>query len=284
MVKTILITGASTGLGFGAARAFAKRGYRVIATVRTDEDAGRVEAESPSYINAVICDVTNQEHVAALPDYVRKITGDAILDGLINNAGIMSPPGPVEFQKIENVRAQFEVNVFGMMAVTTALLPLLGTADPGRANPGRIVNLSSIEGQLASPYISAYATSKYAIEGFSHSLRRELRVFGIKVIILAPGGVKTEMWRKYPLRVEPLVGTAYEDSFRKMAEVTEKMENDAATADEVGEYLARIFEAPRPKARYSYARAFMDGPWPALFPVLWYDEMLGLLLNLKRRR
>lgn len=281
MARTILITGASTGLGLGATRAFAKRQDCVIATVRTPEDAERVEAQGRG-IHAVICDVTREDHVAALPDRVRGITGEGVLDGLVNNAGVMSPPGPVEFQKLETVRAQFEVNLFGMMAVTTALLPLLGTAGPARKSPGRIVNLSSIEGRLASPYISAYATSKYAIEGFSHSLRRELRLFGINVIILAPGGVKTEMWRKYPLNVEPLVGTAYENSFRKMAELTRKMENEAATADEVGEFLARIFQAPRPRARYTYAKSFMDGPWPALLPHLWYDAMLGMLLGLRQ--
>jgi NAD(P)-dependent dehydrogenase (short-subunit alcohol dehydrogenase family) len=132
LAKTIMITGSSTGLGLGAARAFAKRGYRVIATVRSEDDARRVQAEGNGNIHPVICDVTRKEHVAELPDCVREITGDGILDGLINNAGIMLAPGPIEFQKMENIHAQFDVNVFGMMAVTIALLPLLGTADTAR--------------------------------------------------------------------------------------------------------------------------------------------------------
>jgi NAD(P)-dependent dehydrogenase (short-subunit alcohol dehydrogenase family) len=282
-VKTILITGASTGLGLAAARAFAKRGYHVIATVRSEDDAKRLGAEGNGYIHATICDVTRKEHVAELPDHVRRITGNGILDGLINNAGIMLAPGPVEFQKMENIRAQFDVNVFGMMAVTIALLPLLGTADTSRKHAGRIVNISSIEGKIASPFISAYAATKHAIEGFSHSLRRELRLFGIKVVIVGPGGIKSEMWRKNPLDIAPLIGTAYEESFRKLIKVSEKMENDAATPDELGDFLVRVFEKPRPKARYSYARAFMDGPWPVALPDLWYDALLGTLLGLKRR-
>jgi NAD(P)-dependent dehydrogenase (short-subunit alcohol dehydrogenase family) len=198
LAKTILITGASTGVGFGAARAFAKRGYRVLATVRSQDDARRLEAAGGGDIHAVICDVTREEQVADLPDFVRRTTGDDRLDGLINNAGVMSAPGPVEFQKMEDIRAQFDVNVFGMMAVTIALLPLLGTSDPGRRHPGRIINMSSIEGKISSPFISAYSATKYAIEGFSSSLRRELRLFGIKVVIVGPGGVKSEMWRKTP--------------------------------------------------------------------------------------
>jgi NAD(P)-dependent dehydrogenase (short-subunit alcohol dehydrogenase family) len=111
---------------------------------------------------------------------VRRITGDGVLDGLINNAGVLPAPGPVEFQKIEDIRAVFDVNVFGIMAVTIALLRLLGT-DPVRRQPGRIINISSIEGKVASPFISAYPATKHAIEGFSSSLRRELRLFGMIV-------------------------------------------------------------------------------------------------------
>ncbi len=256
----------------------------MIATVRSQDDANRVQAKGHGNIHPVICDVTSQDHVAGLPDSVRKITGDGVLDGLINNAGIMIAPGPAEFQKMENIRAQFDVNVFGMMAVTIALLPLLGTADTARKHPGRIINISSIEGKIASPFISAYTATKYAIEGFSNSLRRELRLFGIKVIIVGPGGVKTEMWRKNALDITPLVGTAYEESFRKLIEISEKMENDAATADDLGKFLVRVFEAPRPKARYAHSRKpLVDGTWPAMLPDLWYDEVLGVLLRLRRR-
>jgi NAD(P)-dependent dehydrogenase (short-subunit alcohol dehydrogenase family) len=254
----------------------------VIATVRSADDAKRLQAQGHGQIHPVICDVTSKEDVAALPDQVRKITGDGILDGLINNAGVMIAPGPVEFQKMDDIRAQFDVNVFGMLAVTIALLPLLGTADTKHA--GRIINISSIEGKLASPFISAYAAAKYAIEGFSSSLRRELRLFGIKVIIVGPGGVKSEMWRKNPLQIAPLAGTVYEEPFRKLIELSKKMEDDAATADEVGNFLVRVFEAPRPRARYAYSRKpLLDGTWPAMLPDLWYDAALGMLLGLKQR-
>jgi NAD(P)-dependent dehydrogenase (short-subunit alcohol dehydrogenase family) len=280
MAKTILITGCSTGLGFAAACAFADRGYRVIATVRSEADARRVEAECKGSIQSVLCDVTAKEQVAELPGAVRRITGDGVLDGLINNAGVLPAPGPIEFERMEDIRAVFDVNVFGMMAVTIALLPLLGTDSVGR-QPGRIINISSIEGKVASPFISPYPATKHAIEGFSSSLRRELRLFGIKVIIVAPGGIQSEMFRKHEVRVEPLVGTAYEGPFRKLKDLVKQMERESATADEVASFLVRVFEARKPKARYAHWRAFMDSPWTILIPDLWWDAIIGRLLDLR---
>jgi NAD(P)-dependent dehydrogenase (short-subunit alcohol dehydrogenase family) len=280
MAKTILITGCSTGLGFAAAGAFAERGYRVIATVRSEADARRVEAERKGSIHCVLCDVTVQEQVAELPGAVRRITGDGVLDGLINNAGVLPTPCPVEFLKMEDIRAVFDVNVFGMMAVTIALLPLLGTK-PVRRQPGRIINLSSIEGKVASPFISAYPATKHAIEGFSSALRRELRMFGIKVIIVAPGGIQSEMFRKH--QVPSLVGTAYEEPFQKLKSLVKEMEKESATAEEVARFLVRVFEARRPRARYAHWRAFMDSPWTILIPDLWWDAIMGRLLGLRPR-
>jgi NAD(P)-dependent dehydrogenase (short-subunit alcohol dehydrogenase family) len=278
MAKTILITGCSTGLGFAAARAFAERGYRVIATVRSEADARRVEAEGKGSIHSVLCDVTIKEQVAELPSAVRRITGDGALDGLVNNAGVLQTPCPVEFQKMEDIRAVFDVNVFGMMAVTIALLPLLGT-NPVRRRAGRIINISSIEGKVASPFISAYATTKHAIEGFSSALRRELRLFGIKVIIVAPGGIQSEMFRKH--QVPALVGTAYEETFRKLNSLVKEMEKESATAEEVAHFLVRVFEKRRPKARYSHWKVIMDSPWTNWIPDLWWDAIMGRMLGLK---
>jgi NAD(P)-dependent dehydrogenase (short-subunit alcohol dehydrogenase family) len=280
MAKTILITGCSTGLGFAAARAFAERGHRVIATVRSEADARRVEAECKGSIQSVLCDVTVKEQVAELPGAVRRITGDGVLDGLINNAGVLPAPCPVEFQRMEEIRAVFDVNVFGMMAVTIALLPLLGT-DPVRGQPGRIINISSIEGKVASPFISAYPATKHAIEGFSSSLRRELQLVGIKVIIVSPGGIQSEMFRKHEVRVEPLVGTVYEAAFRKLKDLVAQMEKESATPEEVARFLVRVFEARRPKARYAHWRAFMDSPWTIWIPDLWWDAILARMLGLK---
>jgi len=144
--------------------------------------------------------------------------------------------------------------------------------------------MSSIEGKVASPFISAYAATKHAIEGFSSSLRRELRLFGIKVIIVGPGGIQTEMWRKNSFPVGPVAGTAYEEPLRKLNRMLKQMEGESATAEEVARFLVRVFEAPRPRARYAHSRALMDGPWTTLIPALWYDAMLGMMFGLKPRK
>jgi len=280
MAKTILITGCSTGLGFAAARAFAERGYRVIATVRSEPDARRVEDQSKGNIHSVLCDVTVQEQVDELPNAVRRLTGDGVLDGLINNAGILQAPCPVELMKTEVFRALFDVNVFGMMAVTKALLPRLGT-NPVRQQPGRIINISSIEGKVASPFISSYAATKHAIEGFTSALRRELRLFGIKVIIVAPGGIQSEMFRKH--QVPSLAGTAYEETFRKLDSLVKVMEKESAKPEDVARFLIRVFEARKPKARYAHWRAFLDSPWTILIPDLWWDALMGKMLELRPR-
>ena len=205
-----------------------------------------------------------------------------MLDGLINNAGILHVPCPVEFQKMEDIRAVFDVNVFGMMAVTNALLPLLGT-NPVRKQAGCIINISSIEGKVASPFISTYATTKHAIEGFSSALRRELRLFGIKVIIVAPGGIQSEMFRKHQAPRALVWERHTKEYSEKLAGLVKQMEKESATAEDVARFLVRVFEARRPKARYGHWRAFMDSPWTILIPDLWWDAMLGKMLELKPR-
>jgi hypothetical protein len=107
-------------------------------------------------------------------------------------------------------------------------------------------------------------------------------LFGIKVIIVAPGGIQTEMFRKHQVPVASLVGTAYEGVFRKLNSLVRQMEKESATAEEVARFLVRVFEARRPKARYAHARAFMDSAWTILIPDLWWDAILGRLLELKR--
>jgi short-subunit dehydrogenase len=154
----------------------------------------------------------------------------------------------------------------------------LGT-NPIRKQPGRIINIGSIEGKVASPFISTYATTKHAIEGFSSALRRELRLFGIKVIIVAPGGIQSEMFRKH--QVPALVGTAYEETFRKLNTLVKEMEKESATAEEVAHFLVRVFEAKTPKARYAHWKVFMDSPWTIWIPDLWWDAMMGRMLGLK---
>lgn len=193
MAKTILITGTSTGIGYGAAKAFTAAGYRVIGTVRKTEDAERLKRELGENLYPALCDVTHPEQVATLPEHVKKVSENGWLDGLINNSGI-EIVAPAELQKTEDMRAQFETNVFGLISVTKTLQPLLGTDAKAQGHTGRIINISSVGGVLALPFLSSYAATKFAVEGYSHSLRRELGLFGVKVIILGPGAIKSGIW------------------------------------------------------------------------------------------
>lgn len=279
--RTILITGASTGIGYGAAKAFARANYYVIPTVRSEADAKRIAEQLGPNVHPVLCDVTNAEQVAQLPLRVRELTGNGVIHGLINNAGIVAAPGPVELQKIEDIRAQFEVNVLGLISVTMALLPLLGTSPDLPNHSGRVINISSVGGLVASPYLAAYVSTKHAVEGFSHSLRRELRLFGIKVILVGPGSIKSEIWNKNRVSANAFSGTAYESSFARFVKVAEQTERSGATPDEMGAFLVKVFEASKPKARYAFVRGrFLNWTLPASLPHLWLDSLLAKLMAL----
>jgi NAD(P)-dependent dehydrogenase (short-subunit alcohol dehydrogenase family) len=214
MAKTILITGTSTGIGYGAAKALTAAGYLVIATIRKTEDAEPLKHELGENMHPVLCDVLHPEEVAGLPGHVKRVSENGSLDGLINNSGI-EVIAPAEFQRTEDVCAQFETNVFGLMSVTQALLPLLGTDANAQGHKGRIVNIRSIGGVIALPFLSSYAATKHAVEGYSHSLRRELRLFGVKVIILGPGAIKSAIWNKHLVNASLSDGTAYEPAMAK---------------------------------------------------------------------
>jgi NAD(P)-dependent dehydrogenase (short-subunit alcohol dehydrogenase family) len=281
MAKTILITGTSTGIGHGAAKAFTAAGYRVIATVRRREDAERLEGELGENLHAVLCDVTHSEQVAALPEQVKRFSETGWLDGLLNNSGI-ELIAPAELQSMEEIRAHFETNVFGLIAVTKALLPLLGTDPKAEGHRGRIINISSVGGVLALPFLSAYAASKHAVEGYSHSLRRELRLLGIEVIILGPGAIKSEIWNKNPPDERLLKGTAYETAFANFTAMLKRAERDAATPDSIGEFIRRIYETRHPKPRYVFTRGRLTN-WtlPSMLPHAGIDRVLSMMIGLK---
>jgi NAD(P)-dependent dehydrogenase (short-subunit alcohol dehydrogenase family) len=179
--KLIVVTGASTGLGAAAARELARRGFHVLAGVRRDRDADAIRSAG---IEPVILDITEPEHVAALA--ARVADDPRVLHALVNNAGIQVN-GPVEALPMAQWRWVFEVNLFGHIAVTQALLPAL------LRSKGRVINISSIGGRAAMATYGAYAGAKFALEAVSDSLRREVAPLGVPVIVVEPGGVRTEM-------------------------------------------------------------------------------------------
>ena len=194
-MKSVVVTGASTGIGFACSKLLLARGFRVFGSVRNPLDAERLRTELGANFTPLLFDVTDEAAVKAAAGEVRAALGGEALAGLVNNAGI-AVAGPVTELPIAEFRRQMEVNVIGPVIATQAFAPLLG-ADPARSGAaGRIVMISSVAGRNGNPLMAPYSTSKHAVEGLSESLRRELMLFGIDVIIIAPGAVKTPIWAK----------------------------------------------------------------------------------------
>jgi NAD(P)-dependent dehydrogenase (short-subunit alcohol dehydrogenase family) len=245
---TVLVTGASTGIGEAAAVHLAGLGFDVLAGVRKAEDEDRLRAAG---LDTVRLDVTDSAQIEAL----RAQFAERPLAGLVNNAGV-AVAGPLEFLPIDNFRQQIEINLIGQVAVTQAVLPAL------RRGGGRILNVTSIGGRIAFPLTGAYHASKFGLEGVSDTLRRELDGQGVAVIVIEPGGVKTPIWRKgtakadevaasMPPEMERLYGRL-RDAIR--AESVKIAERTGIEASAVAEVIGTALTANRPKTRYLVGR------------------------------
>lgn len=233
----IVVTGASSGIGRASAILLIQKGFPVIATVRKAPDAGPLTAAGA---RVLLMD-------AALPDSVSAFAaeiGDQPLAGLVNNAGI-AVPGPLEFLTRDDLARQFDVNVLGLMDVTRRLLPNL------RAARGRIVNISSIAGLSALPMMGAYSASKFAVEALSDALRLELRSWGMKVVLIEPGPVKTAIWGKTEsLAVPPEAEALYGRLIALGRKIVANAERTGIPAEEIAEAIWRALTTANPKARY----------------------------------
>ena len=244
----VVVTGASTGIGFAACQVLIRRGFRVFGSVRTPADADRLREKLGTNYVPILFDVTDPSSVKQAATAVREAAGEERLFGLVNNAGI-AVAGPLAYLPLERFRLQIEVNLLGVHTVTQAFLPLLGTEPSRLGEPGRIVNISSVSGRLAVPFLGAYAASKFGLEGYSDSLRRELMLFGIKVILIEPGAVVTPIWEKAEgIVIEQFPNTPYDRSLRGgMLRLGARVERKCARGAPLrrqGEHGSRL---PRPQ-------------------------------------
>jgi NAD(P)-dependent dehydrogenase (short-subunit alcohol dehydrogenase family) len=246
----VVITGASTGLGAASALELDRRGFRVFAGVRSAADAQRLQAQASPSLTPLWLDVTDPESIGNAADSVAAAVGDAGLAGLVNNAGIVIA-GPLELLPLAQFRNQLEVNVVGLVAVTQAFLPLL------RVARGRIVNMGSLNGSLAPPYLGAYAASKFALEALSDALRIELRNWRIRVSIIEPGPVNTPIWEKALATADRMAGEVSADALRPydadlaaMRRATLQAAETAAPVKKVTRAVCHALTARRPKTRY----------------------------------
>lgn len=247
--KHVLITGVSTGIGYDAARYLIERGFHVFGSVRKQADAERVKASLGEPFTPLLFDVTNESAIRAAVGEVEAAVGENGLCALVNNSGI-SGPAPLMHVPLDEVRQMFEVNVLGLLAVTQAFLPLLGARRDCPHPPGRIVNISSISGGLAFPLLGAYAGSKHAVEALTDALRRELDLFGIQVIGIEPGNIRTPIWEKANEADTRFADTVYAPYMAKVPAMLADMSRKAAPVELVSRTIHQAITARRPKTRY----------------------------------
>ena len=284
MSKAVVVTGASTGIGFATSVALAKAGYDVFAGVRSavaGEPLTKASAKTPGKISPIILEVTDAASVAASAAQVKAALGGEPLFGLVNNAGI-GLGGPLLFQPIDEIRQVFDVNVIGLLRVTQAFAPLLAATPTSQARPGRVINISSVGGKLGAPFLGAYAGSKHAVEGLSESLRRELMAYGIDVIIVGPGAVVTAIWDKAEAGdLSYLAGTPYAEPARRFNDYFIKSGRQGLRPERLGAVVLKALTADKPKTRYAVVKnALFNWTIPQLLPKRFVDNTFAKTLGL----
>ncbi|XP_068123640.1 retinol dehydrogenase 7-like [Hyperolius riggenbachi] len=261
--KYVFITGCDTGFGNQIAKQLDRRGMKVLATCLTEAGAKALKRESSSRLQTLILDVTDTQSVSSAAKWARDIVGDKGLWGLVNNAGILLPLAPNEWLKREDFKKILDVNLLGVVDVTINLLPLI------RQARGRIVNVSSIAGRVTLCG-SGYCLSKYGVESFSDSLRRELKPFGVKVSIINPDFFKTEIlnserliksvtdiWKKLPQKLQNDYGEKYYNNYCKLINGMCSITNPKLTV--VTDCMEHALTAVHPWTRYA------AGGWAKFF-------------------
>jgi NAD(P)-dependent dehydrogenase (short-subunit alcohol dehydrogenase family) len=249
-MKSVVITGVSTGIGEACAKLFKDKGYRVFGSVRKSADADRLEAELGEGFTPLLFDVTDEAAVLAASREVRAALGGETLAGLVNNAGI-AVAGPVLGLSADEFRRQMDVNVIGPIIATQAFAPLLGADQTLKGPKGRIVMISSVAGRNGNPLTPAYSASKHAIEGLSESLRRELMLFGIDVVIVAPGPVKTPIWGKgrEDVDMSRYQNSPYLPALQKISAYMAHLDSIGLPPEKIAEVVYDALTLPNPKVR-----------------------------------
>ena len=262
--RTVLVTGTSSGIGRGLCQALIKRGYKVFGTVRNRKDATELKKEFGENLDALLVDVTDEKQVIKAKERVQNYLNGKPLTALINNAGIATL-GPVEFLPTSDFKKQIDTKILGTFLCTKIFLPLLGTDNNFIGNPGRIVNISSIlGGKIGSPFMSGYCASKHAVEAFSESLRRELKPYRIKVIIVAPGSVSTPIWKEVKKQKDQnkYHKTKYGISFKKILNSLESFDQNSLSMKQLTSIIIKTIEIKNPKIRYNPTKDPIQKLWP----------------------
>lgn len=271
--KYVVVTGVSSGIGRAIALDLIAAGYTVFGSVRRSQDASALVEQGKDQFIPLLFDVTDEAGIARAVAEVKQRVGSAGLAGLVNNAGI-NVSGPFLHQPADQFRQIIEINFLGLVAVTRAFLPLLGAEGHApRARPGRIINIGSVQGIFAVPFMSAYASSKHAVEGFAQALRREMIPYGISVSTIEPNFTKSDIFAKAATdsakyRYED---TRYEEALVQFNAGLASEEAKAKPASSVTRKVLHALEAPRPRTRYP-----LDPVWHMgrLLPDRMFDSLI----------
>jgi NAD(P)-dependent dehydrogenase (short-subunit alcohol dehydrogenase family) len=261
--KAIVITGTSTGIGRACALHLDKMGLKVYAGVRKQADGDNLKEEASARLTPIILDVTDAESIATAVSLIAKETGGELY-GLVNNAGI-GLGGALEVTPIAEIRKLMEVNVIGLFAVTQGFIPML------RKSKGRIINIGSTSSLLAFPGASVYCASKFAVRAISDSLRIELKPFDMKVIMVAPGAIESEIWEKgkaYKEKLRKTISPEISQLYKPLIKFGEKIhaEMKKIPADEVAKDVAHAFTSSKPKSYYIVGKDAKGAAKAAKFP------------------
>jgi NAD(P)-dependent dehydrogenase (short-subunit alcohol dehydrogenase family) len=279
-VRSVLVTGSSTGIGRATALRLDAAGWRVFAGVRKEEDVDSLRAAGSDRLTPVMLDVTDAEAISAAAALLGDELGSAGLDGLVNNAGV-AIPSPLETMPIDAFRRQIEVNLTGQVAVTQAMLPMV------RKARGRIVFISSIGGRIAFPLTGAYHAAKFGVEAVGDVFRQELRRWGISVSMVEPGSIDTPIWDSGERAADEIGGdiAAREELYGKAIasyrKLTRKLAERGIQPDKVAEVVEHALTSSRPRSRYLVGLdARTQARIKPVIPTRIWDRIVARMMNL----
>src|ERR1700732_60578 len=282
--KDVVVTGVSTGIGWGTAKVLVSNGFRVFGSVRKQADADRLQKEFGNAFVPLLMDITDADAVHQAAQKVGSMIGGRNLFGLVNNAG-MVVSGPLLYLRISEYRRQLEVNTISPPVVIQAFAPLLGTDKKRQGPPGRIVTITSSGAKVAIPLLGAYSASKFGLEGMLDSLRRELMVFGIDVVIIEPGTVNTAMYDKGEKEdLSEFKQTEYWEAVQNFKKfIVAEARNNGLSPERLGEAVHVALSTAKPKARYAVVpQRFKNWTLPRLLPVRMLDAAVAKQMGLKK--
>ena len=273
MNRFVLVTGASTGIGLASCEHLLREGYHVIGGVRSETDATRLKTALGPKFYAVIIDVTTTDSIGRAREEVTTILNEDHLVAIVNNAGIVIS-GTVLHVPIEEWKRQFDVNVFGLLDTTQRFFDLLIKASQsGDRHPVRIINMSSVSGKFASPFMGPYAASKFALEALSDSLRRELYMYDIQVVLIEPGSIATPLWDKAKEAVQ-YVGPEHEWMLPFKNKIIDHNVATGLHVDEVAKCVVNAVKAEKVRSRYLIKAQAWKFRIVTILPTAWVDRMI----------